>query len=367
MNQIIIRTHKCAYEPGEEIFGVVYLNIVNPTAGTGVCVRFEGYEHFIYNSGLRDDPDYLVKKQYIDCPFDLYQSQDNLGIGSYVFPFRFQLLSDLPGSFKASSPGNEKWWKSRIQYWISAELIHANSVKVTQDVIVYPCLPSTVSVTGPTQNYIKTIDIANIPIITRKLTLTARLFDHVHISGGVAKLRIIITNNTKRNVKKIYIKLYGYFAFLTKGPKQNVKDPCVTEDGDDVIIQPTDNPQLIWESRPIEGCATEILNTGIDNVHIPLLTQEGNPLPPTVNSKYHIKCTYEIEITVELENEKMKATLMLPLHCVRHIENEAWLKWQAPHWVYDTEILTSNSQFSVPENVLNGPAFSEIPRFQLLS
>lgn len=34
-----------------------------------------------------------------------------------------------------------------------------------------------------------------------------RLFDHIHISGGVAKLRIIITNNTKINVKKIYIKV----------------------------------------------------------------------------------------------------------------------------------------------------------------
>lgn len=367
MNQIIIRTHKCAYEPGEEIFGVVYLNIVNPTAGTGVCVRFEGYEHFIYNSGMKDDPEYLVKKQYIDCPFDLYKSEDNLGIGSYVFPFRFKLLSDLPGSFNASSLGTEKWWKARIQYWISAELIHASSVKETQDVIVYQSLPGTVKQSGPTQNIIETIDIAKLPILyCRKLSVTGRLLDHIHTSGSVAKLRIIITNNTRINVKTIYIKLYGYFAFMTKGPRQLEDDPLVKEEDGNVIIEPIGNPQVIWESRPIEGCGSEILNTGIDNVHIPLHYSDGRPIPPTVNSKYHIKCSYEIEVTVELENLK-KATLLIPLHCVRHIENDSWSQWQAPQWVYDTEIMTSSSQFSVPENVLHGPAFSGIPRFQLLS
>ena len=36
------------------------------------------------------------------------------------------------GSFKASGSGGDsgKWWKARIQYWITAELIHADSVKV---------------------------------------------------------------------------------------------------------------------------------------------------------------------------------------------------------------------------------------------
>lgn len=366
MNQIILRTHKSAYEPGEEIFGVVYLNIANPTAGTGVCVRFEGYEHFIYNSGIRDDPEYLVKKQYIDCPFDLYKSQDNLGIGSYVFPFRFQLLNDLPGSYKASSTGEDKWWKARIQYWISAELIHAETVKVTQDVVINQALPNTVRPSGPTQNTIETIDIAKLPLYSRKLSVTARLFEHIHISGGVARLRIIITNNTKVNVKTIYVKLFGVFALMTKGPKLNPDDPCVTEIDDNVIIEPTENPHLIWEAMPVEGCNSEILNTGIDNVHVPLQYKDGTPLPPTVSSKYHIKCTYEIEVIVELENLK-RASLMLPLHCVRHTQDDTWSKWQAPQWVYDTEILTSSSRFSVPENVLNGPAFSGIPRFQPLS
>jgi virulence-associated protein VagC len=55
----------------------------------------------------------------------------------------------------------------------------------------------------------------------------------------------------------VVFQLYGYFAFITKGPKQNIDDVCVTEDGDDVIIQPTANPQLIWESLPIEGCGTQ--------------------------------------------------------------------------------------------------------------
>ena len=47
---------------------------------------------------------------------------------------------------------------------------------------------------------------------------------------------------------------------MTKGPKQNPNDPCVTEIEDDVIIEPKENPQLIWESL-IEGCRPEILNT----------------------------------------------------------------------------------------------------------
>jgi len=46
--------------------------------------------------------------------------------------------------------------------------------QVTQDVIVYQSLPSTVTVMGPTQNSIETIDIAKLPVYTRKLSFTAR-------------------------------------------------------------------------------------------------------------------------------------------------------------------------------------------------
>ena len=51
-------------------------------------------------------------------------------------------------------------------------------------------------------NYPSVCDFDNLTIF-----FGFRLFDHIHTSGGVAKLRIIITNNTKVNVKTIYIKV----------------------------------------------------------------------------------------------------------------------------------------------------------------
>lgn len=48
---------------------------------------------------------------------------------------------------------------------------------------------------------------------------------------------------------------------MTKGTKLNPEDPCVTEIDDNVIIEPKENPHLIWEAMPVEGCNSEILNT----------------------------------------------------------------------------------------------------------
>ena len=42
------------------------------------------YFTVIYNYGIRNNSDYDVKKQYIDCPFDLYKSQGKYSISFYL-------------------------------------------------------------------------------------------------------------------------------------------------------------------------------------------------------------------------------------------------------------------------------------------
>lgn len=49
---------------------------------------------------------------------------------------------------------------------------------MTQDVVINQALPNTVRPSGPTQNIIETIDIAKLPLYSRKLSVTARLVSY---------------------------------------------------------------------------------------------------------------------------------------------------------------------------------------------
>ncbi|KAJ8318628.1 hypothetical protein KUTeg_003719 [Tegillarca granosa] len=219
---------------------------------------------------------YEAKKDYVDCTdIILYQAEEALMIGSYVFPFRASqyvvVLNRLPAGFTKSDP--------------------PQSVHVEQE-------------------------INRFIFFKKRLHLTARMSEQLQRSGEVGKMRLIITNDTGLDVAAISIRLL----------------------------------------RDIRG---------LDNICIPFRYDENVPLCSSCIG-HHVQCRYCVEVVVRLVGDSI-ATINIPILSLLHHKDKEWYSWQPPDWVYNSEILSTNSPFSVPSHILESEAFSGIPRFQALS
>ncbi|KAL5018715.1 hypothetical protein ScPMuIL_004437 [Solemya velum] len=350
MNQILLRTNKGEYRPGEEIYGVVYLSIVNPTAGRGVKLKFKGNEFFIYH--LPDDPvnssdQMFIKdqKDYIDCNnVSLFTADSSLMLGDYAFPFQLKLLSEIPGSFKFGQIGSKDnaKWDGYVKYWLEAEVIDARTVKTEQPLLVYHDLPKGYDPGALPAVCIKH-QFTHWMFFTQTIFITARLMDHTWTSGRSAKLRLIVTNDTKLNVTSVIIRLIR--TILLKSKKSG---PIGV---------------VVWE-REINDCNQNVLNKGLDNILIPLLDKNGAAVPPTVSGHY-IECKYSIEVVTRLSNGSA-SPLTVPIPRILPDRNQEWHTWKPPEWVYNTTVKSAQGLFQVPQNVLSSEVFSGIPGFQAL-
>lgn len=372
MNQVVLRCHKGEYLPGEDIYGVVFLHIVSTTTGRGIRLKFQGFEHFVYRLGQPPDKEKLeAKKYYLDYPdIDLFKSQDLFMIGSYAFPFRIRLLTGLPASFEAQGvEEDDSNWTAKVVYTLTAEVIDASNLNMTQTVVLYH--PEGWAQRGDMPQAVSTkLDVPHLLFFKRSLCVTAKLLEQVHQTGGRLKMRIIITNQTSKNVSDIIVRLVREITFVAKGGltgPQMCNDNSIQETQDRIFICPEKGPRIVREI-PVSGhgCAANILNSGLDTFIIPLTKAvTDDPIPSSV-AGHHIQCRYIVEIVVKLENASCLITTV-PVQCIWHQKNEQWNDQPIPDWVYHTEVKLSESPFSVPENVLSCEAFSGIPRFQALT
>ncbi|XP_048764642.1 arrestin domain-containing protein A-like isoform X4 [Ostrea edulis] len=373
MNEIILRTNKGEYNPGENIYGVVYLNICNPTAGRGVRLKFEGLESITYScSGNADHegPVLSDSKYYIDAKdVTLYICEETevVGIGAYCFPFKVSLLSEIPGSFSSENGTGNGKWQASVHYWLKAELIGAESISTVQFLVVNHPLPSFLLPSDPPMAVDCRIEVSHFLFLKKSMHVTAKLTKQVWQSGDVAKLRIIITNNTDVNVSRITIKLCRELILVKRGIVIPCYDPNVTvdEENDRTYIRPKGaDPEVVWENT-IAACSQDVLNKGLDNIRIPLRNEQEIPIESSVAGS-HIQCYYYVDISVTLQNNQ-EGNLTVPIYCLIHAKNTEFLAWKPPSWVYETEVIMGKSIFSVSQSVLRSEAFSDIPRFQALS
>ncbi|XP_060083122.1 uncharacterized protein LOC132562398 [Ylistrum balloti] len=370
MNQIVLRSHKGEYLPGEDIYGVVYLNIVSTTTGCGIRLKFQGCEHFVYRVGNPPaEEKFEAKKHYLDYPdIDLYKSQDIFMFGSYTFPFRIRLLTEIPATFEATGVGPDSNWTAKVGYTLSAEVIDASNLNTTVTIVVYHPLGRTES-SGTPQAVTNRLDITHLLFFKKSLFVTAKLQRNVQQTGKVMKVGITITNQTDKDVSNITLRLVREITFVAKGGLSGTKmckDNSIQETQDRIYICPEKGPFIVQDIQ-VQGCIADVLNRGLDNFIIPLLESQDPHLPiPSSVSGNHIQCRYVLEILVRLKNNASLITT-LPIPCIWHQKNKQWADQSIPDWVYNTEVKLSESPFSVPENVLNGEVFAGIPRFQALT
>ncbi|KAL3875889.1 hypothetical protein ACJMK2_033796 [Sinanodonta woodiana] len=369
MNEILIRTNKGEYNPGEEIYGVVYLNIINPTAGRGVRLSFLGYEHFLYEYTDEEEKDkdgnrYEARKDYMRTSTTLFEKEDPLMLGSYMIPFRLKLLSELPGTFHASNYDAvmKVRWVATACYSVEAEVIDSKNMKTQQEInVVQFASQNTLPLAFSAEH-----TVTSFLFHRRSFKVDARLKDHWCRSGGTAKLRIIITNDTHVNVTGISIKLVRELMFMCKiGSQRRPRvDKCVVDEVDGrVLIHPEGEPVTLSQQSILNSHA-EAFNRGLDNILIPLKDGNMRPVIPSVKGS-HILCQYSLEVQVHLSNGT-NIPLTVPLPAVLPCENPEWQRWQAPDWVSEAEVTSTEGLLSVPSNVLYSEAFSGIPGFQRL-
>ncbi|KAK3089540.1 hypothetical protein FSP39_004390 [Pinctada imbricata] len=218
-------------------------------------------------------------------------------MGAYCFPFKVKLLSEIPGSFSCQG-GTDASWVAKVTYWLKAELIGAEDVCTNQHLVVHHPLPSGILPNDPPLAVTSKIEMSHLLVFKKKVFVTAKLTKQVWQSGDVAKLRVIITNDTGVDVDSIKMKLFRELILMKRGITRETLDPRVTMDIDDnvVCMRPEGTePYLVWEST-IAGCSQEVLNKGVEEIWIPLKHSDGTPLLTSVCG-YHIQVLQSLTYT----------------------------------------------------------------------
>lgn len=358
-NEISLRTNKSEYNTGENIFGVVYLRINTPTRGSGIRIKFKGYEKFEYEDKTKivdDNPVcYTDHRDYINFNEVLYQSDGPLNMCITYFPFKIPLPVEIPGTFLSRKETEEMKWEARVEYLLEAEVIDASRVLATEQYLTIR-QPLTRDI-KPSDNpaaviasYQKTLVL----FFSTSVDVTARMHDHIHRTGENARLRIIITNNSSVTVQSLRLQLHRSTTLIKRKLEGGEGKLCLLPEVKEKVGQ----EQNISMTR---------FPKGLDNIQLPLRDANNRPLCPSVRGQ-HIICQYEVLVTIFLSNGDT-FDLSVPISVIVAEKNKQWECWVPPGWVTNDSPNIQHSIDSVlrvPENVLSSEAFSSIPGFQPL-
>ncbi|XP_045211553.2 uncharacterized protein LOC123563053 isoform X1 [Mercenaria mercenaria] len=354
-NEISLRTNKSEYNSGEHIYGVVYLRINTPTRGRGVRIRFKGYEKFEYvdkTTFVNEHPVcYRDHRDYIIINEALLESDGPLSMCITYFPFKILLPIEIPGTFHAHDETDEKKWDAKVEYLLEAEVIGASrSLAVLTVVTILQPLPESCRYLGQPVACHTFHPARYLIFFKRNVHITARLHDHIHRTGENAKLRVIMTNNSSVIVQSIKIQLLRSITLLYRGEDKVTVDVEVKEKvGREQTVDMVRFPK------------------GLDNIQIPLKDTNNRPVYPSVRGQ-HMKCEYEVLVTVFLSNGDT-FDLNVPISVIVAEKNKQWGSWIQPGWVTNDAPniqLIEDSVLRVPENILSSEAFSSLPGFQPL-
>ena len=110
---IFIQLENSAYFGGQEVAGMIHMNIISPMAPSTLYLIFKGKEQTHWeesrtiseqdvngNSTSRTVVDYYTgKSRIVNFQYPIYRWDYPLPSGGYSLPFRFILPSNVPGSF----------------------------------------------------------------------------------------------------------------------------------------------------------------------------------------------------------------------------------------------------------------------------
>ncbi|XP_005091018.1 arrestin domain-containing protein A isoform X2 [Aplysia californica] len=370
-NEIVLRTSKGEYHLESAVCGAVYLNICRPTEANGIRITFKGGEKCCYEYEDDDGKKKQLKSESTHVDFSdvtLFSQNGYFDLGRYVFPFRFQLPKDIPGSFKCSGQTAKSSWSATVSYSIKACAIGAEDIQVIQPLVIYEAELEDLKQGQFTSAKDSSFEVSGfLPRMRKRVHVTAKLLDNYVECGSNVQLRLIITNPSKVKLTGFSIKLIRYLTLHMRDAP-----PCVKASGnmqfmnDACQISPESGPLVV---RTVSGNSETIIigNGGLDKLQLPLAENvpEGTrDVSPSVTGK-HVKNQYGVEVAVTFSNDHTES-FTLPISGVLPRTNTNWSRWRAPDWTFHCETKLSSCIFSVTEQMLRTEAFSGLPMFQVL-
>ncbi|XP_013395938.1 arrestin domain-containing protein A [Lingula anatina] len=380
MNQILLRTDKGEYFGGEKVSGVVYLIIRSPTSGHGIKLKIRGYEKYWFEdiqSTSSGESAALERvkghQEYVNCDFKLYQSTSGtIPRGQYMYPFQYPLPQEIPGTFSLSGCEPAKW-SGLVEYYVTAEVIGAESIKTTQPLVIYQAVPDLNKIDDPDPVKVTCEVRRMFGLLKGLLTVSAKLNRSAYHAGETAVLNLGVENRTSKRINKITIKLIRDLNLAFKRPRStstvsNSSTASAKSPQHGLLtFQPEGGTRTVW-GKILEGRNPKLLEKGLSKVFIPLAvadnTLNSNEIASTSNGE-HIHCEYNVQVEVSVDAVPT-LDLKVPVHCIYHPPNKEWAEWSPPDWVFSCKCILSEKQRMLTQESLNSESFAGIPGFQVL-
>ncbi|KAL8588927.1 hypothetical protein ACOMHN_012965 [Nucella lapillus] len=373
MNQVLLRTDKGEYYPGETVCGAVYLDIRTPTEAHGVQLSFNGRESVCCVQDIDGSKVNLQSTHdYIDYRnADLFTQKEPFALGKYCFPFRLQIPYVTPGSFSASGGGTENVWSGCVTYRLRANVGGADELTVEQEVVVIAVTPEALRENHTTE--VHSFQVSSGSFFGRKVQVTVKTLANYVQSGECARLKMVLSNQLSSRTCTFRIKLVRLLTMTVPykprpgldGRGEEGEEACQTTqlytkhvEGGPFIVR-----QIVGDLSQ-HSSVTLARGGALDNVMIPLKSMDGKSVMPSVNGKY-IQCDYSLEVSLHLGENNVQA-VSCPILGVLPIENAQWMSWKAQQWMHtaDVNLSTTPGPISPPEQILESEAFSRLPGFQ---
>ncbi|PVD37482.1 hypothetical protein C0Q70_00072 [Pomacea canaliculata] len=279
MNQLFIRSDKGEYLPGEFVCGAVYLDINAPTEGHGVQVSFQGEESVcceLQVNGLRTNVQ--AKQEYVDyCHTDLFTQNEPFACGSYCFPFRLRLPHQIPGTFKTTCIETSFAWSACVMYQLHANIAGAETMKVSQDIVVTAVTPENLRDNHLTRAH-EIVFVPSRRLFGQKMHVTLKLIKNFLKTGENLRLRMIFTHGNQTAIHGFSMKLLQTLT-LTVPSKSKIKEVPGVADKKVTVIREV--------AGMMPSGAYNVGNWhGVDNLMIPLKTEHGQNILPSVHGKF---------------------------------------------------------------------------------
>ncbi|XP_077865255.1 arrestin domain-containing protein A-like [Saccoglossus kowalevskii] len=411
MNQISLRTEKGEYSGGETIFGVVYLRIATATVAQAIQLNLKGFEssdffqpkkHTSFKAYAEegipetaeshkpkdakndisislntDTYSEVLKglKYYFNTSVSLWEEKGPLPRGHYVIPFQYNLPPDIPGSFFKEEVGH-KIWKGVVKYTVKAFILESDEpIEYTQPIIIQPTNIFSEKLLSPKPTKVTGIVKKCFCYSRGEVHVEAKLNKSIYNSGDIAKLEVLIDNQSTEDIDVIRVTLRRVVRLLGWWRNGNGSEEDVYSDNSEmedfngkppVSVFPKTS-EIVWASL-LQGCPKSEKNKMHKRlIDIPLIeTLASNDhvvplLPSTLGSL--VRCAYCISVDVDVPYAP-DITVTLSIDAIKSTSNEQWAQWTPPDWMTQCQVKHSLGECSVRQSVLGSEVFAAIPPFQ---
>lgn len=338
-NEIYIHTDRGEYIGGDTIFGNVFVSIIQPIATQALNLELKGYEKIKWvdskTEWYEENGQQKSRTIYIDREAEhsffkiclpLISYPGGFPVGQWSYPWQFTLPSNLPGVFRESHEGVQKW-KAKIMYKAKAilEIHHGKPLKAKQHIYIHEKLDINIQ----PKHHVKEQTVRTLCCIPRgPARCTAYMNKNAFCAGETAYVHVLVENGSTVKISHFNTKLIRNITL--KDGHGNVKHIR------DIICQ-----------EKYEG--TDAQSNKESDIPLPLVHKSGHYIQPSTSSKY-VKCEYQVMIEMDIPwapdlEIYSPITLYAP-------QNTGWYQWTPPSWVSEAQVQSVDSQFAVPEEVL---------------